>query len=60
MPEFTEPKTVVEGSAALSSDWNTFVRDNTKFLKERIQILTQAEYDELEADSGTIYFVVED
>ena len=58
MAEWTEPKTIVEGAAALSADWNTYIRDNTQHLKERIQFVTQAEYDGLTPDPDTIYFVV--
>ena len=58
MAEWTEPKTIDPGAAALAADWNTYIRDNTEYLKERIQFVTQAEYDELTPDSDTIYFVV--
>lgn len=58
MAEWTEPKTMVEGAAALSADWNTYIRDNSQYLKDRVQIVTQAEYDELTPDAETIYFVV--
>jgi hypothetical protein len=86
MASWTTPKTVVSGSAALSSDWNTYIRDNSQYLKDevesafsaaeaaeasaqaaeasaqaandRIQILTQAEYDEISPDPETIYIIV--
>jgi hypothetical protein len=58
MAQWTDPKTMVEGAAALSADWNTYIRDNGQYLKDRVQIVTQAEYDELTPDSETIYFVV--
>jgi hypothetical protein len=58
MAEWTDPKTMVEGAAALSADWNTYIRDNSQYLKDRVQIVTQAEYDELTPDPETIYFVV--
>jgi hypothetical protein len=57
MAEWTTPKTIVPGAAALAADWNTYIRDNTSYLKERIQVLTQAEYDLLSPDPETIYFV---
>jgi hypothetical protein len=50
---------MVQGAAALSADWNTYIRDNSQYLKDRVQIVTQAEYDELTPDSETIYFVVD-
>jgi hypothetical protein len=58
MAEWTDPKTMVQGAAALSADWNTYIRDNSQYLKDRVQIVTQAEYDELTPDPETIYFVV--
>jgi hypothetical protein len=58
MSQWTEPKTMVTAAAALSADWNTYIRDNTQYLKDRVQIVTQAEYDELTPDPETIYFVV--
>jgi hypothetical protein len=58
MSQWTEPKTMVTAAAALSSDWNTYIRDNSQYLKDRVQIVTQAEYDELTPDPETIYFVV--
>jgi len=58
MSQWTEPKTMAQGGAALSADWNTYIRDNSQYLKDRVQILTQAEYDEISPDSETIYFVV--
>lgn len=59
MAQWTDPKTIVPGSAALSADWNTYIRDNTQHLKDRVQIVTQAEYDEITPDPETIYFVVD-
>jgi hypothetical protein len=59
MAQWTDPKTMVQGAAALAADWNTYIRDNSQYLKNRVQIVTQAEYDELTPDSETIYFVVD-
>jgi hypothetical protein len=59
MAQWTDPKTMVQGAAALSADWNTYIRDNSQYLKDRVQIVTQAEYDELTPDPETIYFVVD-
>lgn len=58
MAEWTDPKTIVPGAAALAADWNTYIRDNTQYLKDRVEIVTQAEYDELTPNAETIYFVV--
>lgn len=59
MAEWTDPKIVVPGAAALSADWNTYVSGNTQYLKDRVQVLTQEEYDELTPEADTIYFVVD-
>jgi hypothetical protein len=59
MAEWTTPKTIQQGAAALASDWNTYIRDNSQYLKDRVQILTQAEYDLIVPDLDTIYFVVD-
>ena len=73
MAEWTTPKTMIPGAAALAADWNTYIRDNTEYLDDRvqvlydhvqvlddrIQILTQAEYDAITPDPDTIYFVVD-
>jgi hypothetical protein len=58
MAQWTDPKTMVQGAAALSSDCNTYIRDNSQYLKDRVQIITQAEYDALTPDPDTIYFIV--
>ena len=55
---WTNPKTVIPGDPAIAADWNTYIRDNTLFLHGRIQFMTQAEYDVISPDSGTIYFIV--
>jgi hypothetical protein len=59
MAEWTDPKILIPGSAALSADWNTYVSGNTQYLKDRVQVLTQEEYDELTPEADTIYFVVD-
>jgi len=58
MASWTEPKTIVAGNAALASDWNTYIRDNTTHLKDRVRILTQTEYNALVRDPNTVYFIV--
>jgi hypothetical protein len=37
MAQWTEPKTLVQGAAALSADWNTYIRDNTQYLKDEVE-----------------------
>lgn len=68
MANYTTPLTVVPGAAALASDWNTYVRDNTINLNDRvasletnitITALTQAEYDLIVTpDSNVLYVIV--
>lgn len=55
---WTNPKTVIPGDPAIAADWNTYVRNNTSFLYERIQFMTQAEYNAISADPETIYVIV--
>ena len=43
MPNWINPKTVQPGAAALSSDWNVFVRDNTQYLKNKVDELENIE-----------------
>ena len=39
MANWTAPKTMVQGAAALSSDWNTYIRDNSDYLKDEVESL---------------------
>jgi hypothetical protein len=48
MSNWTAPKTIVQGGAALSSDWNTYVRDNSQYLKDEVDGL-DAETSSLES-----------
>lgn len=42
MADYTTPLTVTPGAAALASDWNTYVRDNTINLNDRVTDLENA------------------
>jgi hypothetical protein len=44
MANWTEPKTMLQGAAALSSDWNTYIRDNSQYLKDEIARVEQASF----------------
>lgn len=54
MANYTTPLTVVPGAAALASDWNTYVRDNTINLNDRITDLENAALAFETAGSNTI------
>lgn len=53
MADYTSPKTVVPGSAALADDWNTYVRDNTINLNDRIASFEDG-IDATQITTGTI------
>lgn len=53
MANYTTPKTLVPGSEALSSDWNTYVRDNTTNLNDRVAAIEDG-VDASLITSGTI------
>jgi len=53
MAEYTAPKTIVPGAEALSSDWNTYIRDNTINLNDRIASFEDG-IDGSQITSGTI------
>ena len=36
MADYTAPKTIVPGAEALASDWNTYIRDNTININDRV------------------------
>lgn len=44
MAEYTEPPTIAPGAAALAADWNTYIRDNTQYLKNEIERVEQAAF----------------
>jgi len=41
MAQWTEPKTMVQGAAALSADWNTYIRDNSQYLKNSADVVDE-------------------
>lgn len=67
MANYTTPLTVTPGAAALASDWNTYVRDNTINLNDRISALesnititalTQAQYDLIVTPDPDVLYVI--
>ena len=44
MAQWTDPKTMAQGAAALSADWNTYIRDNSQYLKDEIERVEQAAF----------------
>jgi hypothetical protein len=53
MADYTSPKTIVPGAEALASDWNTYIRDNTINLNDRIESFEDG-IDGTQITSGTI------
>jgi len=53
MADYTAPKTITPGAEALASDWNTYIRDNTINLNDRVASFEDG-IDGTQITSGTI------
>lgn len=53
MADYTAPKTIVPGAEALASDWNTYIRDNTININDRVAAIEDG-IDASLINSGTL------